>query len=456
MKILKISFIFIVIVPLSFSLSISQVINQVDELEIAAREFVNNLAAGEFEKATENFDSTMKSVAPPEKMAEVWNSFTSQIGKFKKQLGVRSEKFQQYDIYFVTCEFENANYDIKVVFDPSKKIAGQFFVPPKQDYDFAPPDYALKDLFEEKEVTVGSGEWALQGTLTLPDGDGQFPAVVLVHGSGPNDRDETLGPNKPFRDIAWGLASNGIAVLRYDKRTRVYQSKMAALANTLTAKEEVIDDALLAVELLRGIDKIDAKKIFVIGHSLGGTMLPRIGTSDPEIAGFVMLAGSPRPLEDLYLEQMIYILRLDGDLSDEERKLLEDIKLQVLNVKSLSVTHDIPAEDLPMGVPAAYWDYFKSYQPIRECKELKQPMLILAGQRDYQVTKADYKIWQEGLSSNKNIRFKSYLKLNHLFMEGEGTPAPSDYEIPGHVDKAVITDIVEWIKDPSAGSKSKK
>ena len=137
--------------------------------------------------------------------------------------------------------------------------------------------------------------------------------MILVHGSGPHDRDETIGPNKPFRDLAHGLASQGIAVLRYEKRTKEHPVRMAMSVNTITVKEETIDDAVAAFEALKSQEKIDPKRIFVLGHSLGGTLLPRIGKAKDGIAGFISLAGSTRPMEDLVLEQTRYILSLERE-----------------------------------------------------------------------------------------------------------------------------------------------
>ncbi len=117
------------------------------------------------------------------------------------------------------------------------RLSGLSMRPPAPEVPYAPPDYAVAGAYTEREVTVGSGEWALPGTLTMPAGPGRFPAVVLVHGSGPNDRDETFGPNKTFKDLALGLASRGVAVLRYDKRTKVYGAKIAPLKQ-FTVKEE--------------------------------------------------------------------------------------------------------------------------------------------------------------------------------------------------------------------------
>lgn len=150
------------------------------------------------------------------------------MGAFKRQGAGRWDKLGPYDIVLVTCEFENVTLDVRVVFDKAGKIAGFQFVPSLPAAKYEPPAYADLAAFREKEVTVGSGASKLPGTLALPKGEGPFPAFVLVHGSGPNDRNETLGPNKSFRDIAWGLATKGNAVLRYEKQTRVYGPRLVA------------------------------------------------------------------------------------------------------------------------------------------------------------------------------------------------------------------------------------
>jgi hypothetical protein len=197
-----------------------------EELITMAKEFFDSLQNGRYEACVQHFDKTMTKLATPEKMKEVWEKVTAQVGPFKGQRGVWTESIPKYDIVYVTCEFEKSTLDIKVVFDKNRKIAGPFFVPPKSQTNYKPPSYADRKKFTETEVEVGVEGWLLPGILSLPAGDGPFPALVLVHGSGPNDRDETLGPNKPFKDIAWRLASRNIAVLRYDKRTKVHSRKM--------------------------------------------------------------------------------------------------------------------------------------------------------------------------------------------------------------------------------------
>jgi dienelactone hydrolase len=414
-----------------------------DDFTTDARAFIELLVTKKFATAVAQFDTTMKDALPEAKLAETWASVLAQVGPFKQAGSARTERRGEFTVVVVTCDFQNAVLDVSVVFDQQKRVAGLFFAPAKKG-EYTPPAYAKPDAFREKEVTVGTGEWALPGTLTVPVGAGPFPVVVLVHGSGPNDRDETIGPNKPFKDLAAGLASRGVAVLRYEKRTKQHGAKLVSVPN-LTAKEEVIDDALAAVELLRKTEGIEAKRIFVLGHSLGGMFLPRIGRIDPNIAGLIALAGATRPLEDVIPEQLTYLFSLDGNVSPEEQKQIDQAKEQAAKVKALKA-EDATSTTVIFGVPASYWLDLRGYDPAESAKTLKQPMLILQGERDYQVTMEDFKRWSAALAGRSNVTLKSYPGLNHLFIAGTTRSTPLEYDQPGHVDERVIDDIAGWIK----------
>jgi uncharacterized protein len=414
-----------------------------DALTAAGRGFVQLLAQGEFAKGVALFDSTMTAAMPEEKLKAAWEAVTVQTGSLKNMPTVKIQKYQVYDIVTVTCQCERKTFDTRVVFDARGRIAGLFFAESAAEYK--PPLYVDRKLFTEKEVMVGSGEWSLHGTLSVPVGDGSFPAIVLVHGSGPNDRDESIGPNKTFRDLAWGLASKGIVVLRYEKRTREHASKLAALRSSLTVKEETIDDALAAVALLRQTKNADHKRIFVLGHSLGGMLVPRIGKLDAGIAGFVVFAGATRHLEDMMLEQMTYITGLKGTLTEAEKNRLEEIGKQVEKVKQLTES-DAGSSESILGAPPSYWLDLRNYDPPAVARTLDQPLFVLQGERDYQVTMTDFERWKSALLGKKNVEFKTYPKLNHLFLEGEGKSTPSEYDKAGHVPGYVLDDIAQWIK----------
>ena len=411
-----------------------------------ANEIVERLIQEDFSNVVKNFDSTMNAALPVEKLRNIWKTLKAQVGPAQKQVGARTEKSGQYDIVFVTYQFEKIVLDIKIVFNGTKQIAGLFFAPGQSSVEYKPPLYVKLNSFREKDVTVQSGEWVMPGTITFPLGDGPYHALVLVHGSGPNDRDESIGPNKVFRDLAWGLASQGIAVLRYEKRTKVHATKLISIKDELTVKEETIDDALAAVSLLRKTAGIDTTEIFVLGHSLGGMLIPRIGIGDETIRGFIIMAGTSRPVEDVILEQMSYIFSVDGTITEQEKAQLAQMKEQVARLKDPALSVTTPAKDLPFGVSPKYWLDLRGYKPSEMAKNLKQPILIVQGERDYQVTMEDFKGWKNSLSSRENIEFKTYPKLNHLFIEGEGKSTPDEYQKVGHVAETVVSDIATWVK----------
>ncbi|HMF19939.1 MAG TPA: alpha/beta fold hydrolase [Gemmataceae bacterium] len=413
-----------------------------NKLEAPARALVDLLAKEDYAAAGKNFDAAMKKALPPEKLKEVWQGLLESTGPFKKQGKVRMERVKKYDVVFVTIHFARADLDARIVFDSDGKIAGLFFSSSKSDVPYNAPDYVKKNKFSEIELKIDSPAGKLPASLSLPKGEGPFPALILVHGSGPHDRDESIGPNKPFRDLAWGLASKNIAVLRYEKRTKAFPVKDL---DTFTVQEEVIDDAVAAVALLRKQDKIATDKIFVLGHSLGGTLAPRIGKQSPHVAGLILLAGASRPLEDLILEQVAYIISLDDRPSEKKKTELEKLKKKVAKVRDPDLSPKTPKEELPLGVAASYWLSLRGNPPA-EARKFKGPILVLQGERDYQVTRDDFRGWKNALDKRRDVTFKSYPDLNHLFMAGKGKSRPEEYQKAGHVAAEVIDDIAAWIK----------
>ncbi len=422
-------------------------IETLDDLKQAAVNFVGQLTNNDFAGATRLFDSKLLQAMPEDKLNATWLQLTAQVGAFQRFLACQAAEKDGYRLVTVTCEFEKASLDILLPFNQAGQMAGLNFQLAAAASPYRPPEYVRAESFNEAEVTVGSGEWALPGTLSLPNGAGPFPAVVLVHGSGPNDRDETLGPNKPFRDLAWGLASQGIAVLRYEKRTKAHAKKFTPeVISRLTTQDEVIDDALLAVRLLRQTPQIDSSRIYVLGHSLGATMAPRIGQQDPGIAGLIILGGMTRRFEDTILDQYTHIFNVSGAITDEHKAELEELRAKVARVKAPSFSAETPAKDLPLGIPPAYWFDLRDYHPDLVAKSLAMRVFVLQGGRDYQVTvDGDFPAWQKALENKANATVKLYPALYHLFIAGEGPSTPEEYFVEGHVSEEVIQDIARWI-----------
>ena len=419
--------------------------NQTDN-SAQVKAFVDALAKKDFAAAYAFFADEVKPQLTIEVLPQIWSQITSEYGEFQSVKELK--KAADGKSIFVKLEFKKKPENFIFTFDDQGKIVGFRLAssekPATETAKYETPKYADTNLFTETEVTVGAGEWTLPATLTMPKGKTNVPAILLVHGSGPNDRDETLGGNKVFKDLAWGLASRGIAVLRYEKRTRQYGAKLAAVKN-FTVGEETVDDAVLAAQLLMKTPKVSAKKVFVLGHSLGGYLLPRIAEREKNIVGLIGFAGLARPLEDALVEQYIYLSNLDGSVSPAEQMQIDEIKKVSAKIKSLKESDRASTEPI-FYAPASYYLDLKDYDPPKTAEKLKQPMLILQGESDYQVTMNDFAAWKSALGTRKNVVFKSYPKLTHVFMETSGDkPSPKDYEQPNHVNAQVVGDIADWI-----------
>ncbi|HHY12495.1 MAG TPA: alpha/beta fold hydrolase [Firmicutes bacterium] len=451
-----------------------------EELEGMAKEMIAAMAQGRYEDARKEFDKKMAVAAPASRLEDIWTATISQAGNWEKTARTRFTEEAGYRVVYVASLFEKGSLDIKVVFDNQGKISGMW-LGTFESNEYQPPEYANQDLFDEREVVVGEGKWALPGTLSMPAGiagDALVPAVVLVHGSGPNDRDETIGPNKPFKDLAWGLASKGIAVLRYEKRTKEHAVEFSPdteEAKNITVKEEAVDDAVLAVRLLKTVEGIDPDRIFVVGHSLGATVGPRIaeacGTvpgvgaagdgasgsgseadteadADTRIAGLVMMAATSRNLVDLIPEQIEYLANLDGHVDETESQQIQEAKAAVERIKSGKMAEG----EMVFGAPKAYWDDLAAHDQAGIAKGLALPILILQGERDYQVTMVDLEGWKAALPGKPNVVIKTYPDLNHLFISGTGKSSPAEYAVPSNVSEEVVNDIAKWVKSV-AGSR---
>lgn len=402
-----------------------------------------------YAEVSKNFTDQVKKILPEESFLGLWPKLEKLFGTFTKVSDVRTTrpkeaKGNKGDTVILVCEFSKGAFDFNVLFDNKGLIAGFNFTPSAGKHEFKPPIYAKRDSFREEDRVVGKGTpFELSATLALPKGEGPFPAVVLVHGSGPHDRDETIGPNKPLRDVAWGLASQGIATLRYIKRTKEYGLN-AAGKGPLTIQEESIEDALAAVALLQKEKRIDPKRVYVVGHSLGGFVAPRIA-SQAKVAGIVLLAGNARSLEDLVEEQLHYLSSLTPNPTEQSKKVLEQIKEQATRIRMGKFDDTTPATELLLNLPGSYWKALKAYNPTATAAGYTGRILVLQGERDYQVTMTDFEGWRKALQGHKKATFKSYPALNHLFMEGKGKSVPTEYMQAGNVAREVIDDIVAWI-----------
>jgi uncharacterized protein len=412
----------------------------------AAQKVIQQLVAGEFSKIEALYDQRMAEALPPGKLAESWPGLIQQEGAFESITGTQTIRVQGIDVVKLACKFANATLDATVAFDADGKIAGLSFRP-HQDIEtpWNAPAYAKPDSFTEQGLTLVNGKFELPGTLTIPKGDGPFPAVVLVHGSGPHDQDESIGPNKGFKDLAYGLAAHGIAVFRYTKRTEKYGEKSSDDPAKLTVDDEVISDARAAVALVAQQQRINPKQVFLVGHSLGAYLAPRIAAGDAQIAGIAILGANTKPLEQVIVEQVRYLASKGGPPAEEAAKQVSSVEAAEKQIESPDLKPGDTVSLLGSSTYGAYWLDLRGYDPVKTASQLKIPILILQGGRDYQVTNANFEEWTKALAKRKNVTLKSFPELNHLFMEGQGISTPAEYAKPNHVSLDVINAIATWV-----------
>lgn len=364
-----------------------------------ARAAALEFAEARYSELYARFDLRMKSALTEQMLRQaVAPQITGGAGAFERADGATTCQAAQAAQSCVTpLRFEKARIALRIAVNSSGQVVGLFV--------------AGMEPRATGPLNVVTGDVRLPAVLTLPEGRGPFPVVVLVHGSGAHDADETIGPNKPFRDLAEGLLERGIGTLRYFKRNR-----LAPLGPDATLREETIDDALSAVTLALDQSRVDPAAVFLLGHSLGGYLAPHIASRDPRIRGIVLLAANNRPMRESLLDQVVHLTGSDEAF-----------------------------EKAWQSLPTRYRNGLPDYDPLATARLSAIPILVLQGGRDYQVTQKDFDRWREALAGKANVTFRHYPALNHLFIEGEGRSTAEEYLVPGRVSEAVVDDIAAWV-----------
>jgi dienelactone hydrolase len=415
---------------------------------------------GNEEKLIELFTKDVASKLDLETTKTIWPQLIAQLGEFESIDTTISGVSNDNYIVNSILKFKKGKLNYSLTFNEENKIAGIFFRPYKSKKEEFEAEET--DVFKEKAVNFVSEKINFPAMLCLPK-HGLKAMVVFVHGSGPNDMDETIGPNKIFKQIAHELAKYGIGSLRYHKRSYLVQQGVVEMDFPIDLQHVVVSDASAAVDYLTSMDSMLDIPIFVVGHSLGAYAAPLIATQNTNVDGIVILAGNSRPLEDLIVEQYAY-LYARGGLSKAEKADIKKIKKQAKNVKSLQ--KDLSKgkiKELPLINDTNFWLSLNAYNPVETANQLNIPILNIRGERDYQVPFEDFRNWkfntskvsntyhQESVSdkqiefTKKSVTFVSYSGLNHLFIYGKEKSYPEEYNKKGNVSKLMISDMANWI-----------
>lgn len=398
----------------------------VDANRTEAEHFVTALSSGNADGAERRFSAELRSKLPPARLASTWRSLVAQNGAFQSYGVVHEDNAYAKERYTLELDFAERPMLALLVFEPKNgEVIGLFFAKPpggEQPASTPPADPAVVEL----TLAVGAPPTALGASLTLPRArqEARLPAVLLVGGSGPHDRDETLGQAKPLRDIAYGLARRGVVALRYDKRTFAYPH---ADFGHGTVEEEVLADAVAAARMLEARPEVDRARTVVIGHSLGALLAPEIAQRSGGIAGLVLLAAPARAVPESMIEQ----LRLRG---------VSEATLAPLEAKARAIP-ELPPDEIVLGVTARYWQDLARRDEIRIARELGVPILYLRGELDQNVFAADQERWTSALGANGRFEAVTLPGLNHLFLPAGAKPGDPNL----HVDEQVVTRIADFI-----------
>jgi len=407
-----------------------------------SEDFFTTMNTGKFEDAVTFFDVSLQAQVKPDMLKDLWSKLNANLGPYQSLDVVQSKTEGQHFVVIVEGKFEKDTQRFLLAYNKEEKMVGFYLQPKAVSATYTTPSYVDTASYKQTEVKVKGIKNDLVGMLTLPKTGKNFPIVILVHGSGPGDMDQSVGAVKPFKDIALGLASKGIASIRYVKRTLVYPNEFTG---AFTVKEEVTNDAVSAINLAKTVPEIDKKQIYVFGLSQGGMLTPRIATLAPDIKGVILAAAPARKFTDVLIYQNHYMFGLANDTTARSKEMF-DKSLQVIETTRISKLGTIKPDSAILGLPASYWVDLNNYDQVASAKKLPQRILVLQGGMDFQVTEDDYKLWSAALGKKSNATLKFYPELNHPFTVQTEKGTAEQYKKPANVAEVVINDLATWIK----------
>ena len=444
-------------------------------------EFATCMRAGEYDKTYSLFDKTMTNGFSKSQFKAVVKQFIGNAGKYQSYIRTGYAEADGHKIYDVVEKYAKGTLVTRLSYNAEGKLDGLYFLnedqalpgniraeseQAKAQGEQANPEAtttgdkairdenapALTDKYKESIVVVsGKDGCALDGYLTIPRNVEKPPVVILVHGTGPHDMDETIGPNKPFKDIAHGLAERGIAVLRYTKRTLAMQTDAACRPEDLTrltVREETLDDVNAAIRLVQEDPQLANDKVFVLGHSLGGMLIPAIAHENPSLRGVISAAGSTTPVLKTFIQQSERQLKeAENMLTDEQR---QKVNKDIADLKALDANmQNAPDNQMVLGASVYYYKNFDKYIDPALYAEMKIPTLLLQGANDMQVlADGDFAQYKELLKNHPAMESKLYPETNHLLMPSKNTvylKVSEEYMVPSHVREEIIEDIAKFI-----------
>lgn len=376
----------------------------------------------------------------------VWMGLFNQFGPLQSVGQASLREGIEATETLLPLRFEQQEQRLLLRFDSLQRINAFILQPASEAENWRYPSYGRPDSYREFSMKVISDTIQLPAILTLPKNCKQCPVVLFVHGAGPNDKDESQGPNKMFKDLAVGLASRGIASLRYDKRSLAYGPELMEDLRRLTIQTETITDAANALLLLRKVIEADTNRIFIFGHGLGAMLAPAVvQQSQLPVRALVLAAPAAKSFAEVIFEQYVH-LASRGGFSAEEQQLLqlqEQAKKRALNPQLLP---SISQDSLPLGLPAEYWLSWQQYDVGAALWKINQPLLVVSADADYQIPPETILHLKQKMMGRERMTYLRYPVLNHFFMPATGSAGPEDYQKRSNVAEQLVVDVEKWIR----------
>lgn len=411
-----------------------------DDIESVGKEFALDLLTENHERLESMYPYTdeMKDIILSDITKKNIIFHNLDLGEVEKIDETYAYKYGVNRYVMVPVEASLRNTNFLISFNNENEIVGFSYEEYKKDSSIESRE--IPDDVVEEEFSFYSDGLVIPGTLTRPTAKTNYPLVILVHGFGPSDRDLSIFANKPFQDIAWGLAQAGIASYRYDKRTYIRENESEI--SSFTVYEETINDAVSATNMAKELVEINPSAIYVLGFGQGGYLIPRIAELLPNTAGYILVSSPGEHMKNYLKEQYEYLTMEDGRISPSEHNLIKQISD---DIDALNKPSQIPDDTKVQEFYKNYWIDLNAYNPLQVAGKITTPVLLIHGERDYQVTKKQFNLWQDIFLESENWTFKSYPELNHFMMKGEGKSYSSEYEEKNYVDEQVIEDIANFI-----------
>ncbi len=413
------------------------------DLEARARTSAQAAATGHTADMVSHFTPALAKRMPVAKVSAQMRKITVLTGDYLSLGMVKRIRRGKMQVYVVKVIFERGIWDLVLTFDARGRIEDFFSRPTATSW--RPPAYARPAPAQIIAVRLGKDPWALPGELTIPSGKGPFPSVILIHDRGAWDMDETIYSQKPFKDLALGLTARGVAVLRYEKRTRAHARRIGTVPG-FSPLEETVLDAADAFSFLEKIPALDPHRIHLLGHGWGAYVLPLIAERTPTAGGYILWAPRGQHPAQARIRRLTYLAGLTAADTQQERMLKLERRRSV-RAMDKDLPEVTPAHELPGGrFSGAYWRFLAGYDPMQSARALKSPTLLIHCDGDFEISpKEDLSPWKRALKGTTKFREKILRGCNHLGSAQSGTPSRDSYLLPGHVQEPFIKDLTAFL-----------